>query len=131
MGLGATGEMGCGANPNWFNIFEANEFTEGNAMRNWNTAQGANYNWGHGYVFSTGSGGGAGGASGHRFEQLSMNMWLLYRENRVASNGGIWITDDATAVVAEGNIIGQSTLPVRIRVDNSTRNVLVRANLLV
>jgi len=120
------GEMGCGANPNMRNLFESNEFTEGNALWNWNTAQGANYNWGHGFTFATGQGGGAGGSSGHRFEDLSMNMWLVYRKNKVASNGGMLITDDATAVVVEGNSIGESTLG--IHVDDTTENVLLRGN---
>jgi hypothetical protein len=108
------------------NLFESNEFTEGNALWNWNTAQGASYNWGHGFTFATGQGGGAGGSSGHRFENLSMNMWLVYRKNRVASNGGMLITDDATAVVVEGNSVEESILG--IHVDNTTEHVLLRAN---
>lgn len=42
------GEMGCGANPNLRNVFERNEFVEGNSIVNYNTPEGANYNFGGG-----------------------------------------------------------------------------------
>ena len=57
--------MGCGANPNRFNVFERNDFREGNTVVNYNTAEGASYNFGGGYLLTSTSGGGAGGSSGY------------------------------------------------------------------
>lgn len=93
--------MGCGANPNYFNVFERNHFIEGNTVVNYNTAQGANYNFGGGYLLASTSGGGAGGSSGAGFEQLSMNTFTVFRQNRIDSNGGILIEDDSANILIE------------------------------
>ena len=120
------GEMGCGANPNMYNIFERNTFAEGNTIVNYNTAEGASFNFGAGYLLASTSGGGAGGATGKAFEQLSMNTFTVFRDNLIESNGGILITDDSTNILVEGNTIRLSELAICVR--NSTRNVVVRAN---
>jgi hypothetical protein len=93
--------MGCGANPNYFNVFERNHFVEGNTVVNYNTAQGANYNFGGGYLLASTSGGGAGGSSGAGFEELSMNTYTVFRQNRIDSNGGILIEDDSANILVE------------------------------
>ena len=121
-----TGEMGCGANPNMRNVFERNDFLEGNSVVNYNTVEGANYNFGQGYTLASTSGGGAGGSSGSRFEGLSMNMLTVFRDNVVRSNGGILVADDSTDILVEGNAVMESDL--QICVTNSTRGVYVRGN---
>lgn len=94
--------MGCGANPNLFNVFERNHFTEGNTAVNYNTAQGSNYNFGGGYVLASTSGGAANGAhSRGGFEQLSMNSFTVFRQNRIDSNGGILVEDDSADILVE------------------------------
>ena len=118
--------MGCGANPNMFNVFERNEFVEGNTIVNYNTLQGASYNFGGGYLLASTSGGGAGGSTGGRFEGLSMNHFTLFRGNTIRSNGGILVADDSDNVLVEGNTIEQSDL--QICVTNTTRAVLVIGN---
>ena len=120
------GEMGCGANPNMRNVFERNDFVEGNAIVNYNTAEGASYNFGQGYTLASTSGGGAGGSSGSRYEGLSMNMLTVFRDNIIRSNGGILVADDSTDILVEGNTVLQSDL--QICVTNSTRGVFLRGN---
>ena len=46
--------------PNLFNVFERNTFVEGNTIVNYNTPEGASYNFGGGYLLTSTSGGGAG-----------------------------------------------------------------------
>ena len=118
--------MGCGANPNVFNVFERNTFAEGNAIVNYNTPQGASDNFGAGYLLMATSGGGAGGSAGGRFEELSMNSFIVFRGNTIRSNGGILVTDDAENVLVEANTIERSDL--HICVTNTTRSVLVLGN---
>ena len=122
----AEGLMGCGANPNLFNVFERNDFREGNTVVNYNTAEGASYNFGGGYLLTSTSGGGAGGSSGSGFEELSMNSFSVFRHNLIQSNGGILIDDDSSNILVEANTIRLSDL--QICVTNSTRNVLLRGN---
>lgn len=122
----AQGLMGCGANPNRFNVFERNDFREGNTVVNYNTAEGANYNFGGGYLLTSTSGGGAGGSSGSGFEELSMNAFSVFRQNLIQSNGGILIDDDSANILVEANTIRLSDL--QICVTNTTRNVLLRGN---
>ena len=94
--------MGCGANPNLFNVFERNHFTEGNTSVNYNTARGSSYNFGGGYVLASTSGGTANGApSRGGFEQLSMNSFTVFRQNRIDSNGGILVEDDSADILVE------------------------------
>eukprot|EP00037_Helgoeca_nana_P001409 m.26704 g.26704 ORF g.26704 m.26704 type:complete len:622 (+) comp11832_c0_seq2:743-2608(+) len=121
---GVGGEMGCGANPNLFNVFERNEFIEGNTIVNYNTPEGASYNWGAGYVLASASGKITGGSG--RFEDLSMNAFTVFRQNIIRSNGGILVDNDAENVLVEGNIILQSDL--QICVTNLTRSVVLIGN---
>jgi len=105
-----TGEMGCGANPNLFGVFERNVFKEGNTVVNYNTPEGSNYNFGGGYVLASTMGGGGSDATQLGFEQLSMNSFSVFRENLIQSNGGILITDDSAHVLVEGDTIRRSEL---------------------
>ncbi len=120
------GEMGCGANPNIRNVFERNDFSEGNAVVNFYTPEGASWNFGRGYVIGSTSGGGAGGSTGSRVGDLSMNSFTVFRGNTIESNGGILIADDSSYVLVEDNVIAESDL--QICVTNTTSAVLVRNN---
>lgn len=116
--------MGCGANPNIFNVFERNDFKEGNTVVNYNTAQGSNYNFGGGYVLASTSGESTTGRM--HSQRLSMNSFTAFRDNLIESNGGILVNGDSAGILVEGNTIRESDL--QICVANSTRNVVVRGN---
>lgn len=120
------GEMGCGANPNIFNVFERNDFLEGNTIVNYNTPEGASYNWGSGYLLTSSNGGGAGGAASTRTETLTMNSFAVFRGNRIRSNGGILVAGDSENVLVEHNSIEQSDL--QICVTNTTRSIMLVGN---
>ena len=120
------GEMGCGANPNLFNVFERNDFVEGNAIVNYNTPEGASYNWGAGYLLSSSNGVVADSPGNPWFEDLSMNSFTVIRANVIRSNGGILVTADSENVLVEHNSIVHSDL--QLCVTNTTRSVLLVGN---
>lgn len=124
------GEMGCGANPNWRNVFDRNVFLESNTVVDYNTDQGSNANFLGGYQLASTSGGGAAGAAkGAAVPGIAMNQWVVFRGNEMQSNGGILITDDSTHVLVEANVVTCTSL--NITVANTTTDVVLRGNTVV